>query len=466
VTCHTPQTTEANSGNTADFKVMIHKIHMGDQLPSVKAGKPYQMGNPARPDDWSTVAFPADVRQCEVCHDQKSGAAQADAYLTNPNRAACGACHDNVNFATGEGHVNLPQVSDNECATCHIPKGELEMDASIKGAHTIPAQSSAREGIVVELLKVENGGAGQKPTVTFTIRDFQGNGIPMSTMSTSPNRLSLNLAGPTTDYGYTSFGADVTTPGYVTESPAAAAKCSADGTCTYAFTHAIPAGAKGTYAIGVEGRRSVTLLPGTTKATTANYGATNKVIYFAVDGSPVVKRRQVVDVSKCNGCHAGLSAHGGNRNQTEYCVFCHNPSNTDRSSPAQAINFSLFIHKIHFGENLKAAGATYTVSGNDFSEVRFPVMSNTGTPGDAAKCYMCHVNRSEASFPIGLNAVKNPQGLMSPMPATTAACTACHVQPSALAHALSQTDAKQGESCDVCHGADAEFAVAKVHAGK
>ena len=41
VICHQPQTTDTN-GNSADFKVMVHKIHMGSQLPSVTAGKPYQ----------------------------------------------------------------------------------------------------------------------------------------------------------------------------------------------------------------------------------------------------------------------------------------------------------------------------------------------------------------------------------------------------------------------------------------
>jgi hypothetical protein len=93
-------------------------------------------------------------------------------------------------------------------------------------------------------------------------------------------------------------------------------------------------------------------------------------------------------------------------------------------------------------------------------------MGNTGTPGDTAKCYMCHVNGSESVFPIGLNAVKNPQGLMSPMAPTTAACTACHVKPSALAHAMSQTDPNLGESCDVCHADGGAFAVSKMHAGK
>ena len=334
IMCHTPQSTDVNSGNPVDFKVMIHKIHAGSSLPSVVAGGQYQMGNPANPDDWSTVVFPADVRRCETCHDQKSGAAQADAYLKNPNRAACGSCHDDVNFASGVNHAGGPQVGDNLCATCHIPHGELEFDASIKGAHTIPEDSSYRPGIVVDIQNVANGGAGQKPTVTFTVRDFSGNGVPMSALTASPNRISLNLAGPTTDYGYTNFGSDVTTHGYVTENPVSSVQCSPDGTCSYTFTHAIPAKATGTYAIGIEARRALTILPGTTSQQSVNYGAVNKVFYFSVDGTPVQKRRQVVDISKCNGCHVELMHHGNSRNQTEYCVLCHNPSNTDKLQPS------------------------------------------------------------------------------------------------------------------------------------
>ncbi|HXJ44815.1 MAG TPA: OmcA/MtrC family decaheme c-type cytochrome, partial [Bryobacteraceae bacterium] len=237
IICHQPQTTAASTGVTVDYKVFIHKIHMGENLPSVKAGGKYGVGNA----DWSTVAFPADIRRCETCHDQKSGATQAANYLTNPTRAACGSCHDNVDFASGKNHVGGPQVSDNLCATCHIPQGEIDFDASIKGSHMVPEDSAMLSGVAVTLKKIDGGTAGSKPTVTFTLLDKADKPLLPSSLGS----LSFTMAGATSDYGYTSFGSDVTTPGYVTESAMTAARCGADGTCTYAFNHAIPAKAAG-----------------------------------------------------------------------------------------------------------------------------------------------------------------------------------------------------------------------------
>src|SRR5262249_34540971 len=133
-----------------------------------------------------------------------------------------------------------------------------------------------------------------------------GNAIPLSKLGS----LSFVLGGPTLDYGETNFGSDVTTPGYVSESAMTAGKCGSDGVCTYTFNHAIPAGATGTFTISVEGRRTETLLAGTTKEVNVQYGATNKVVSFSVDGSPLSPRRKVVDTVKCNGCHSALSLHG------------------------------------------------------------------------------------------------------------------------------------------------------------
>ena len=477
VLCHTPQTVDPDTGNTVDLKVMAHKIHMGSQLPSVKAGQPYQIiGFQNAVLDWSTVVFPSDPRRCESCHEQNTGAAQATAHLIHPTRVACGSCHDDVNFASGANHAGGPQFNDNQCANCHVPQGEIDFDASIKGAHVVPTESSLLSGLTVDLTSVTNGGAGNTPTVAFTIKDNSGTGVPLSRLG----NLSFTMAGPTSDYGYTSFGSDVTTPGYVTESALVNANCVSDGACTYVFRHAVPSGSKGAYSIGVEARRTETLLPNTTKQMNVAYGAINKVVNFSVDGSVVRPRRMVVDIKSCNACHTALSVHGTLRNQTQYCVLCHNPSQTDsaqrvnatnpddKAAAPQGVNFDLLVHRIHTGENLQADNKSYTIVGfggshNDFTDVRFPQMSPQGAPGDTRNCSACHVNGSEQNLPVGLNAVKDPQGPLNPEQAVTAACTGCHVSLGAASHALANTTTL-GESCQVCHGPNAEFNVAKVHA--
>ena len=43
IICHTPQTINPDTQLTQDMKVLIHKIHMGSSLPSVKAGTPYRI---------------------------------------------------------------------------------------------------------------------------------------------------------------------------------------------------------------------------------------------------------------------------------------------------------------------------------------------------------------------------------------------------------------------------------------
>src|SRR6202041_1754653 len=122
VLCHTPQNSDPNTGDTLDAKVFFHKIHMGASLPSVASGTPYIPAiNSHGTFNYSTVVFPADPedpRRCEGCHSLTSGAAQATAFLLHPTRAACGACHDDVNFATGVNHPGGPQFDDNLCGTC------------------------------------------------------------------------------------------------------------------------------------------------------------------------------------------------------------------------------------------------------------------------------------------------------------------------------------------------------------
>jgi OmcA/MtrC family decaheme c-type cytochrome len=478
--CHTPQNVDPNSGNTLDFKVMVHKIHDGSSLPSVVAGTPYQfVGFQNAISDFSKVVDPAMAQRCTVCHDQTTGAAQAKAYMTEPTRTTCGSCHDDVNFTTGLNHPAGPEPDDTKCAVCHIPQGATDFDASIVGAHVVTTDSSLLSGLKSTITNVTNGSAGNKPTVTFTLTNNAGNGVPVSALSS----LSLTMAGPTTDYGYTIFGTNTSTPGYVTESVSAtAASCSAAGTCQYTFTNSIPAGSTGTYAIGLEARRSETVLIGTPVQQSIQYGLLNPVYYFSVDGSTVAPRRTIIVESNCNACHVALSEHGTLRSNVAYCVLCHNPSNTDavtratatvaaqKALPPQGINFDLLVHRIHFGPNAAADGAKnpYVVVGHggaisDLSQTLFPPFSPTGSAGDTRNCSLCHTASSELTLPIGKNPVVDPQGWINPNQAVASACSGCHTSEAESSHFLANTTSL-GESCTVCHSSGAAYAVDQVHA--
>jgi OmcA/MtrC family decaheme c-type cytochrome len=504
VLCHQPQNQDPVTGNSLDAKVFFHSLHMGSSLPTVVGtkttpGVPYQVaGYMGFISDFSTVVDPAMTQRCEVCHSQTTGAAQAKAFLSVPSRAACGACHNDINFATGfstgpeVNHPGGPQADDTQCMNCHIPQGELPFDASIMGAHVVATDTAATypqnpdtllAGINLAITSVTNTSAGQTPIVNFTLQDNKGNNIAVSKTTT----LSFTMAGPTTDYGYTNFGSGTaSTPGYVTES-VTAPTCSSSGACSYTFTHAIPAGSTGTYTIGGESRTTVTVLAGTTAAQTVELGAMNPVFNFSVDGSAVAPRRTVIAEANCNHCHVALSLHGGLRNNVEYCVLCHNPSNTDASQrpnavvasdkalPPQSINFNLLVHRIHDGVNAALDGngpknpyivVGYMGSHNDFSGTLFPAMNGAGDATDLQNCSLCHVNSTEQNdLPAmaNLNQVVDPQGWINPVGPVASACSGCHVSKPEAAHFLANTDSL-GESCTVCHAAGAQFAVDAVHA--
>ncbi len=69
--CHESYSFDAQSGNSLDLKVMIHKIHAGETLPSVEAGGFYGIfgfGNTFT--DLGEVVYPQDKRNCSTCHQE------------------------------------------------------------------------------------------------------------------------------------------------------------------------------------------------------------------------------------------------------------------------------------------------------------------------------------------------------------------------------------------------------------
>jgi OmcA/MtrC family decaheme c-type cytochrome len=435
VLCHTPQTVDPDTGNSVDMPVMTHKIHMGSSLPSVQAGKRYIIiGNNQSVHDYSGIAFPPDARDCAACH--QTPASQAS-NVFKANRAACGACHDDVDFSAGKNHADLPQISDNQCTNCHVKEGELAFDVSVIGAHIIPNRYVHLPGVDLKLLQIFDGAPGKKATIQFSLKDGQGAPLPASQMT----RLDLRLSGSNSDY-------------YTTASESAIRAEGANGIYYWTFQNVIPANAKGSWVMAARARRDIKINEGTLKAVTARDNARNQVVSFSVDGSSMQNRRKVVDLAKCNACHSKLGFHGDGYNQVEMCVQCHNPTAVaGTGAAAQSIDFRIMIHKIHAGHELTRG---YKIGNSDFSHI--------GYPGILSNCSGCHLNGSEnVPLKADLLNVADPQGFVNPAPPATAACLSCHDTKEAASHAMANITSL-GESCGACHGQGKELSVSKAHA--
>ncbi len=451
---------DPESGNTVDMKVMTHKIHKGSSLPSVTVGKkPYLIvGRSQSVANFSGATFPQDVRNCTTCHQ----GAQADNWKNAPSRAACGSCHDDIDWATGKsttggkGHP-IPQTDDKSCKGCHPADSGKEFDASVVGAHTLPDASKQLRGVKFAIVDVKDTKPGQASTVTFNIKDKDGKTIDPKDMW----NLSLVMAGPTTDYTNSWSESLVTTPAVATK-----AKDAGSGNYTYTFSNTIPADAKGSFAIAAQGYISTTVKKADGSTLLAADGKTpyfardagyNPVFYFPVTDARAVTRRSIVDVVDCNKCHkaigarAGLSIHGGSRQNPDFCVFCHRVNATDNTpAPGAKVSISMeyMTHRIHTGEE---ATTPYVINGTvSYGGVVYP--------GNRANCTKCHLpNTNLLPLPATDLGVSSPAFTGLPV---TSVCAGCHDNAPAKAHFGINT-AGTTETCNVCHAEGREFAVSK-----
>lgn len=497
--CHTEAATDPK-GTTIDFRNMIHKIHAGKELPSVVEGPPgsfygiysgfsmsYDIFSEKLADGQVVgVGFPRHLEECSKCH---SDGPTAPFHAEKPSTEACATCHDDVNpsrqtTAAGPPGTNHSPggYADGQCSACHAATQNQEFDISVPGAHVVPERSTQLAGLNVTIANISSHSAGQRPTITFTIADDAG--TPLRDLSTLGS-LTFNYAGPTTDYTTLRSGSPLgSSPSGTLDGP------DAQGAFQFTPNAAIPAEGTGTWSLGVEARRSVPLAP----SVTATEAAVNPVVTFTVDDTPALVRRVVVDDQNCGNCHGefskDFSIHGGLRNQVEYCVLCHNSTQSDvarrRRDPAAVaageltapIDFKVLIHKVHRGEDLEQK--PYNVYGFgpppagytkfDFAEVRFP--------GDLRDCETCHVDGSQLIPPFPDTALPTLRTQLDPatgnaVPADppqvapiTSVCTACHDSDPAMAHAETQTAPDGVEACAVCHAEGREVPVSVVHAGR
>jgi OmcA/MtrC family decaheme c-type cytochrome len=470
VSCHNPGTTDANSGNTVDFKVMVHKIHMGANLPSVKdLGWEYAIwGNQNSKNEYSEVVFPQDVRfpglgaatnTCSKCHT-RGDATNSDNWNLVPTKEACTSCHDTISFtnpppAGFEFHPGGAQANNSQCATCHPASGGA---AGIIDSHVIPAQVAGLK-YKYNITSITDAGGGEVDPgdfvkVTFSVTDPTNNNSPYNILtdkaftsrSGGASRLAVLIGWETSEFTNTGSGNDYAQPVSIDTLSIGTtpAKDNLDGTFSVTSKVAIPANVSGSGVAGIDGHPAGDF--DGDGVYSDRIPVTNVVKSFAITGTAAVNRRAVVEIADCNQCHGQLSLHGNNRtNEPQLCVICHNPNATDRARrPAagaatadgkveEAIDFKYMIHGIHASvAGFREKGLViYGFGGsvNDFNEAALPAGED-----NLRSCARCH---STTSFMLPLNGAVQPTTVLteknpkSPdddknITPTAAVCSSCH----------------------------------------
>jgi len=504
-TCHNPDTTDANSTNSQDFPVLVHRIHYSASIPSVADGTPYKIwGFRNGEHDYSDVSYPQRAANCTRCHAGEEDVVAAAAkglpapraeitpdghnWSTKPSGPACASCHEN------NGHVN---ALEGRCTECHSAGGSA---GSVADSHRDLIREAGL-GYRYDILSVSRTGPGERPVIDFQVVDPENADAPYDILSDDPfiqpdgaSRLAVTVSWSTTDYdntGNAEEDASAVSIDALTE-----AENLGGNVFQVISPVAVPDGsldplvaAIGSGAITVEGHPAEEV-----DETVERIPVTAPVSYFSIDepdglASP---RRDVADFELCASCHEELALHGDNRKDNlQMCVTCHNPRNTDREvrevaldpptdgKDEESLDFKTMVHGIHapaIRENpLEIVGF------RGFTTYRYTEEA-VQYPGRLADCTGCHADETY-SLPLadGVLATTTDTGSDFEDPADdivtspeTAACASCHDDSSAIAHmennggsfATSQAALDDGdvvEQCSVCHRAGAIADVAEVH---
>jgi len=377
ILCHNPGIIDPVTGNSIDMKSLIHKIHMGAQLPSNqtdmngRSGDFTIIGFGSSVNSYKSVAYPflsgdtfrwttfnaatpsKSPFNCTKCHRAGTDL-MGNAYGKDVDKwkgplkiANCTTCHDLTTFdgsttvtvmnqrtpvtMVAQQHTGGPQT-DAGCGNCHDGafNNANGTEPSVEAAHTVIEKSPLflkgnTEDINFQIVSVDPATAvpGQKPVVTFKVTDMNGGVVSMTANSASFNLKLGYMEGINyTNNFMGNFGQPLS-------QSLKTAVLQPDNTYKITFESAIPDQAKGTGVIGLEGRRTYSYQaikhdinawdnPPALHTVTARIGGRAAQYYFnlatgAQVADPSLQRRKVVDADRCNKCHDRLSLHGSNR---------------------------------------------------------------------------------------------------------------------------------------------------------
>ncbi|MCC7386959.1 MAG: OmcA/MtrC family decaheme c-type cytochrome [Deltaproteobacteria bacterium] len=399
VMCHNPDLVDAN-GNVVDMKVFIHKIHFSSSLPSVLGGRPYELAG----EDYSETTLPLEVKHCRKCHNGEANAdnptPQGNNWREAPSRQACGACHDNIDWAvTGPGptaHSGGPQPNNSQCTLCHGPNGLAPVERAHMTDNATPHNPFVPADLSIftyEISRVTVDGTGH-PIVRFRIMRDTGSGpVSMDLTGTALPATPVTTGGPSFVMAWALPQGGIAEPAEYNNRGRAAAqplsvslanlRAGTAGTvtataggyyiATFAGTNAFPAGAQ-MRAVALQGYFSENLA-----ADNPDRGAIGRHAVSVVKGVEGDRaRRVVVDNAKCANCHEWLELHGGNRvYETGVCVMCHNPNLTSSGRAADPVLLANQAANIGNPSAEAHEAAIHTIDAYGSDPLQFPEATNS-----------------------------------------------------------------------------------------
>ncbi|MFO7607523.1 MAG: OmcA/MtrC family decaheme c-type cytochrome [Desulfurivibrionaceae bacterium] len=390
VLCHNPGTQDANSGIVVDMTSMIHKIHRGADLT-----QPYTIwGHNDNDHDFTEVLYPEALTNCEKCHTAADAETpDGDNWNTVPTMNACGSCHDDVDFATGEGHPSPGGIrTDNSsCTACHG-------SATIIGYHTVtPAAADTPEfDVTISMTPPANGThyvTGEAPVVTVTLAS---GGTPVdgnvyTGTDTTAGVVGGGLADADLDvYGPRAHAVPVLGGGVSLLATSTDTGVTATSTgYTFQMDAITDDLTPGTYMVRFEG---------------GDYGVISATDYVTM--STALETFQIGTATEepkvagdCTGCHGDNRMHlqGAHPHNaafdTDECLACHDFSGGYGTPLVQR------VHAVHSASGLGADGHDRV-----WTEITYPQ--------DVAHCQTCHNSTSTAFTDV-------PNGY-------ALACVGCH----------------------------------------
>ncbi|HTS81028.1 MAG TPA: hypothetical protein VMH40_10555 [Myxococcaceae bacterium] len=574
-----------------------HGVHRGEhQLAPGAAHPEYGFGTDTSLAGFTNIGFPAmptggtpgltltpDIameKDCNACH-------VSSVWQTNPSRAACGTCHDNVFFAGAilpDGGVDpsattavispptvlgqppgvLPDggvgpcstnndctvlssistcnttthnceltyhqklTDDAQCITCHASTSVI---SPVTAVHQISQWTApiTLDGYTFKNVTVTGGsGAGGffqvGDTVTLKFQLFDSTGAAVADLATNGAWAGTFLvAGPTSNpqrvFGAGSGGLSMKTAGQGT--------LTYDGTSqTYTYVPTATWPMSSIAPVNNPGAGTQTNPPGSytvwfywARTTSGVRDAVDAQVVVAFGANQPKQARQVVTQAGCASCHMQsgdgfphLALHGDQRKNGETCSTCHSQNAMDRGvgstgvacttnaqcpgnaagwescvanvctvttdpTPGIHIDYQQLVHDIHFARlregyveqnNLVNPGTLQYLGFNNsllsFQEILSPV--------DVRSCNNCHRSTLAAcsvatDCGYGQSCVAGKCQNTAWQNPTARACITCHDAADSAAHAAANTYVPSSgapiESCPICHGPGAQFAVDVVH---